>query len=54
MVAFATLPGQSCMPYEGTLDDLVEEASAFILRGIGMSDAAIAAAAAPTLPSAAD
>ena len=54
MLAFATLPGQSCMPYEGTLDELVEEASAFILRGMGMSDAAIAAAAASTLQSAAD
>jgi TetR/AcrR family transcriptional regulator, transcriptional repressor of aconitase len=54
MLAFATLPGQSCMPYEGTLEELVEQASAFILRGMGMSDAAIAAAAAPTLLSAAD
>jgi TetR/AcrR family transcriptional regulator, transcriptional repressor of aconitase len=54
MLAFATLPGQSCMPYEGTLDQLVEEASAFILRGIGMSDAAIAAGAAQALRSAAD
>jgi TetR/AcrR family transcriptional regulator, transcriptional repressor of aconitase len=54
MLAFATLPGQSCMPYEGGLDKLVEEASTFILRGFGMSDAAIAAAAALRLPSAAD
>jgi AcrR family transcriptional regulator len=54
MLAFATLPGQSCMPYQGTLDALVEEASTFILRGFGMSDAAIAAAALTTLPSAAD
>src|SRR5687767_11784534 len=54
MLAFAALPGQSCMPYEGTLEELVEQASAFILRGMGMSDAAIAAAAAPTLQSAAD
>ena len=53
MLAFATLPGQSCMPYEGTLEELVEQASTFILRGMGMSDAAIAAAA-PTLQSAAD
>ncbi len=43
MMAFASLPGQSCVPYEGTLDALVDEASHFILRGIGMSDAAIAA-----------
>lgn len=54
MLAFATLPGQSCVSYEGTLDELVEQASAFILRGMGMTDAAIAAAAAPTLQSAAD
>jgi AcrR family transcriptional regulator len=54
MLAFATLPGQSCMPYQGTLEALVEEASTFILRGFGMSDAAIAAAALTTLPSAAD
>jgi len=54
MLAFATLPGQSCMPYEGTLDALVEEASAFLMRGFGMSDAVIAAAIAQKLPSAAD
>lgn len=58
MMAYATLPGQSCMPYEGTIDQLVEEASTFILRGIGMSDAAIAAGVAQAvqaaLPSAAD
>jgi AcrR family transcriptional regulator len=54
MMAFAALPGQSCMPYEGALDQLVEQASAFILRGIGMSDAAIAAGAAQALQSAAD
>jgi AcrR family transcriptional regulator len=42
MMAFASLPGQSCVPYEGTLDALVDQASHFILRGIGMSDAAIA------------
>ena len=34
---------QTACRIEGTLDELVEEASAFILRGIGMSDAAIAA-----------
>jgi hypothetical protein len=43
MMAFASLPGRSCVPYEGTLDALVDEASHFILRGIGMSNAAIAA-----------
>jgi AcrR family transcriptional regulator len=44
MMALAGLPGRSCVPCEGTLDELVDEAAAFILRGIGMSDAAIAAA----------
>ena len=45
MMAFAALPGRNCVAYRGTLDDLAEEATAFILRGIGMSDAAIAAGA---------
>jgi AcrR family transcriptional regulator len=43
MMAFVALPGASCIPYAGTLDDIVGEASTFILRGIGMTDAAIAA-----------
>jgi len=54
MIAFAALPGASCVPYDGTHDDLVEQASIFILRGIGMSDAAIAAATAAALKEAAD
>ena len=44
MVAFVFLPGRASIAYEGTLAALVEEASWFILRGIGMKDAAIAAA----------
>jgi AcrR family transcriptional regulator len=44
MVAFVFLPGRSSVPYEGTPAALVEEASWFILRGIGMKDTAIAAA----------
>jgi len=44
MMAFAFLPQQGCIPYEGALDDVVEEAGDFILRGIGMNEAAIAAA----------
>lgn len=43
MVAFVCLPGRASIPYEGTPAALVEEASWFILRGIGMTDAAIAA-----------
>lgn len=54
MMAFAALPGRSCIPYEGPLDRLVDDASAFILRGLGMSEAAIAAGLAETLPAAAD
>ena len=40
----AALPGDSCVPYEGGIDAIVDEASTFILRGIGVRDAAIAAA----------
>jgi TetR/AcrR family transcriptional regulator, transcriptional repressor of aconitase len=43
MMALATLPGPSCIPYEGQLDDITAEAISFILRGIGMTDAAITA-----------
>jgi len=43
MMAFAFLPRDGFIPYEGSLDRLVEEAGDFILRGIGMSEAAIAA-----------
>src|SRR5216684_4335414 len=55
MMAFAFLPQDGFIPYHGSLDRLVEEASDFILRGIGMNEAAIAAShAAPPLHSAAD
>src|SRR6266446_7269184 len=54
LMAFAALPGQSCVHYEGGIDSLVEEASHFILRGIGMTDAVIAALAEPGLRAAAD
>jgi len=43
MIAFAALPGRHCVPYAGDPETLVDEASRFILRGIGMSDAAITA-----------
>jgi TetR/AcrR family transcriptional regulator, transcriptional repressor of aconitase len=43
MIAIAALPGQSCIPYAGEPEALVEHASRFILRGIGMSDATITA-----------
>jgi AcrR family transcriptional regulator len=44
MIAFGFLPGHASVPYEGGLDGLVEEASWFVLRGLGMTDAAIGAA----------
>jgi AcrR family transcriptional regulator len=43
MIAIAALPGRSCIPYAGEPEALVEDASRFILRGIGMNDAAITA-----------
>jgi AcrR family transcriptional regulator len=43
MIAIAALPGRSCVPYQGEPGALVEQASRFILRGIGMSDAVITA-----------
>jgi AcrR family transcriptional regulator len=55
MMAFAFLPRDGFIPYEGGLDKLVAEAGDFILRGIGISEAAIAASrAASPLPTAAD
>ncbi len=44
MVAFVYLPSRASIAYQGTLAALVEEVSWFILRGIGLKDAAIAAA----------
>ena len=43
MMALAGLPGRNCVPFEGTLDELADEATAFILRAIGVREAAIAA-----------
>src|SRR5690242_9001788 len=44
MMAFAALPKEGCVPYDGPPERIVEEASAFVLRGIGMTDGAVAAA----------
>ena len=44
MVAFVLLPGRASVPYQGTPITLVEEASWFILRGIGMKEAALGTA----------
>ena len=55
MMAFGFLPQAGVFPYEGDIDQLVEEASDFILRGIGMTEAAIVASRAePPLQTAAD
>jgi len=43
MIAIAALPGRSGVPYQGEPEALLEQASRFILRGIGMSDAVITA-----------
>lgn len=43
MMAFAALPPQGCVPYRGTAEAVAAEATVFILRGIGMTEAAIAA-----------
>jgi hypothetical protein len=44
MLAYVRLPGRSAVPYRG--DDvhaLIDQAAWFILRGFGLTDAAIAA-----------
>jgi TetR/AcrR family transcriptional regulator, transcriptional repressor of aconitase len=43
MMAFAALPPKGCVPYRGTAEQVAAEATEFILRGIGMTEAAIAA-----------
>ncbi|HEY1796301.1 MAG TPA: helix-turn-helix domain-containing protein [Stellaceae bacterium] len=45
MMAFAALPKDGCIPYEGDIEQIVDEAARFILRGIGMTEAAIVASA---------
>jgi len=55
MIAFGFLPQDGVVPYRGSPDRLVEEACDFILRGIGMTEAAISASrVGPTLQTAAD
>jgi hypothetical protein len=44
MMAFAALSGKSAIPYRGNTEDIVEEAVEFVLRGVGLTGAAIAAA----------
>jgi AcrR family transcriptional regulator len=55
MMALGFLPPQGVIPYEGDIDRLVDEASDFILRGIGMTEATIIASRTmPPLDTAAD
>jgi AcrR family transcriptional regulator len=54
MMAFAALPTDGCIPYEGDVEQMVDEATRFILRGIGMREAAIAAALSAPVAAAAD
>jgi AcrR family transcriptional regulator len=42
-LAHARLPGRAVVPYDGGTDDVIGQAVRFILRGIGMTDAVIAA-----------
>ena len=55
MIALAFLPQDGFIPYEGDIDRLVDEAGDFVLRGMGMTEAAIATTrTAPALQAAAD
>jgi hypothetical protein len=54
MTACFLLPGRPCVPYSGDAECLADEAAWFILRGVGMTDAAIATALAPPQNRAAD
>jgi TetR/AcrR family transcriptional regulator, transcriptional repressor of aconitase len=44
MIAFVFLPLRACIAYAGTPAELVDEASRFVLNGIGLTEAAITAA----------
>jgi len=44
MMAFVCLPARACLSYQGTLMAVIDETTWFILRGIGMTDSAIAGA----------
>jgi hypothetical protein len=43
-MAFVCLPARACLSYQGTLMAVIDETTWFILRGIGMTDRAIAVA----------
>lgn len=54
MMAFAALTGRGCIPYRGNAEEVVEQASAFVLRAIGLEEAAITRGNEPALRLAAD
>jgi TetR/AcrR family transcriptional regulator, transcriptional repressor of aconitase len=41
-IAYARLPGRSAVPYAGELRTVIDDAARFILRGLGLTDEAIA------------
>lgn len=41
MAGFSALPGQGCVPYAGERSEVAEQAIGFILRGLGVSEAAV-------------
>ena len=41
MIAYARLPGSSAVPYRGDVTALMDDALRFILRGFGLTEAAI-------------
>jgi hypothetical protein len=43
MLALASLSGKPAVPYQGEPDEIIREAVWFVLRGLGLKDAAIAA-----------
>jgi hypothetical protein len=43
MLALVSLSGRPAVPYRGSPDEVIREAVWFILRGVGLKDAAIAA-----------
>jgi AcrR family transcriptional regulator len=47
MLAYGRLPGASTVPYEGPIEVVLEDALRFILRGLGLTEAAILRHAGP-------
>ncbi len=52
-IAYARLPGRSAIPYAGEIEDVIADATRFILRGFGLKDEVIALHLAGTGPAAA-